>query len=478
MQLVIPLSKNGESLTRQLYSGLRAAILEGKLGPGERLPSTRDFAEQLGVSRTIVLLAFEQLLAEGFVEGRKGSGTYVSAALGAMRPRSVGATAKLALSHFGAMAESAVAAMNSPRFTAKGVRYDFSYTRGAIEGFPLEAWQRILMRNARRATVRAHDYGPAGGSAALREAIAAHLRRSRAVACGAEQVIVVNGSQQALDLAARVLLERGQRVAIEDPHYQGAREVFRAWGAQLCPVPVDDNGIDIEKLPHKAKLAFVTPSHQFPTGAVLPLSRRVALLDWAKRENAVIIEDDYDGEFRYGGQPVESMQGLDTEGRVIYTGTFSRTVFPALRLGYLVAPKSLVAALTSAKWLCDRHTATLEQETLAEFISSGAYERHLARARRANAKRRSALLAAIEAQLGGRVRVTGESSGTHVVLWPRTRMKEDPIIAAAAQQSVGIYGTSQYYLGKSRRTGLMLGYARMREEEIREGIRRLARVLE
>lgn len=231
------------------------------------------------------------------------------------------------------------------------------------------------------------------------------------------------------------------------------------------------------RLPENARVCFVTPSHQFPTGAILPLGRRLALLEWAKRRNSVIVEDDYDGEFRYEGQPVESLQGLDPEGRIIYVGTFSRTVFPALRVGYLIVPVSLTAAFTAAKWLNDQHSATLEQQTLAEFIASGAYERHLRRVRRTNAARREALLDAIHTYLGDRVTVTGDGAGAHVVLWPKQRISEDGVIAQAASREVGIYGISRYFLRKPSRTGIMLGYSRLREVEIREGIRRLGEVL-
>jgi GntR family transcriptional regulator/MocR family aminotransferase len=347
-----------------------------------------------------------------------------------------------------------------------------------VESFPFELWRRILLRHARRASLRTLDYGPAAGSLALREAICAHLRRSRAVISDASQAIVVNGSQQALDLAARVLLERGDRVAIEDPHYQGARKVFQAAGANLHAVPVDADGLDPSKLPAHARIAFVTPSHQLPTGAILPLARRLALLAWAKRAGAVVIEDDYDGEFRYHGQPLESMQGLDTEGRVIYLGTFSRTVFPALRIGYLITPKSLAPALTGAKWLADRHTSTLEQEALAEFIATGAYERYLRRARRLNARRRDALLEAIDRYLGSRVTVTGDASGVHLVVWPRGRASEKAIIARAAARQVAVYGISGYFLRPHRHAGLILGYSRMKEPELREGVRRLAEALD
>jgi GntR family transcriptional regulator/MocR family aminotransferase len=335
----------------------------------------------------------------------------------------------------------------------------------------------MLLRVARSASVSALDYGAAAGNVALREAITTHVRRSRSVACDASQVIVVNGSQQALDLIARVLITSGDDVAIEDPSYQGTREILRAAGARILPVAVDRDGLNPNKLPSTARIAFVTPSHQFPTGAILPLARRLELLEWAKRKSAIIVEDDYDGEFRYEGQSLDSLQGLDRQGRVIYIGTFSRTIFEALRIGYLIAPRNLVSAFSAAKWLCDRHTATLEQETLARFISSGMYERHLRRVRRRNAARREALLSAIRLHLRDRVEVAGDGAGAHVVLWPRHKVSEESVIAAAAARGVRVYGISGYCVTKSRRTGIMLGYTRMNETQIREGIRRLGEVL-
>jgi GntR family transcriptional regulator/MocR family aminotransferase len=290
-------------------------------------------------------------------------------------------------------------------------------------------------------------------------------------------VIVVNGSQQALDLIVRVLIEPGDPVAIEDPSYQGTREALSAAGATLMPVAVDREGLNPATLPTSARMAFVTPSHQFPTGAILPLARRLALLDWARRRQALIVEDDYDGEFRYDGQPLETLHGLDGGGRVIYIGTFSRTLFSSLRIGYLVVPSALVPALTAAKWLADRHTATLEQETLAEFIRSGMYERHLRRLRRRNAQRRSALLESLHAHVGGRVELTGEGAGAHIVLWPRRRLSESAVIAAAAARGVGVYGVSPYRVKQRLPAGIMLGYSRMSEQEIREGVRRLSDVL-
>jgi len=476
MQLLIPLSK-GEPLFRQVYAGLRQAILSGTFRAGDRVPSTRDLAEQLGISRTVVVLAYELLLAEGFVAGRSGSGTYVPAGLSTARPRGSGKPSQLRLSRFGAAAAAMASRVQFPEPRVTPLPYDFAYGRSDVDCFPFEPWRRILRRRARQTRIRELDYGPSAGSEALREAICAHLRRSRAVACEPSQMIVVNGSQQALDLIARVLIEPADGVVIEDPSYQGTREILRAGGARLHAVAVDRDGLDPAALPVRARVAFVTPSHQFPTGAILPLARRQALLHWARRRNAVIVEDDYDGELRYQGKPLESLQGLDTEGRVIYVGTFSRTIFSALRIGYLIVPKSLLPAFTAAKWLCDRHTATLEQETLADFISTGMYERHLRRLRRRNAASRHALLEALHEHIGDRIEVTGADAGAHIVLWPRKRISEDAVVAAAASRGVGVYGVNGYFLKPSSRPGILLGYSRMREAEIREGVRRLAEIV-
>jgi len=477
VQLALSFSAQHGPMFRQLYVALREAILTGSFRVGDKLPSTRDLAEQLGVSRTVVLAAYDQLLAEGFAKGRSGSGTYVASGSveAAERPRRAEQSVKLRLARFGSAA--AIAAVSVPRERPRPLPYDFAYGRSDVELFPLEMWRRILLRCARKMPLSGFDYGPAGGNVALREAISIHLRRSRAVVCDPSQIIIVNGSQQGLDLIARVLIERGDRVVIEDPGYQGTTEVLRAAGARLLPVSVDHDGLNPSKLPSGARIAFVTPSHQFPTGAILPLARRLTLLEWARRENAVLVEDDYDGEFRYEGRPVESLQGLDRGGRVVYIGTFSRTVFPSLRIGYVIAPEQLVPAFTSAKWLADRQTATLEQQALAEFISSGLYERYLRRVRRRNSARRAALLDAIDTYVGDRVDVTGDGAGAHVALWPRRRMNEDALIMDAESRGVRIYGMSRYFQRRPSRPGFILGYARTTEREIREGIRRLGESL-
>ena len=475
--MLIPLKKGSEPLSRQVYQWIRHAIVERALAPGVALPSTRELAEENSISRTVVVQAYDQLIAEGFIAGRRGSGTYVSEHLHTATARLSQRSAPVRLSQFGTVVTSIARRGLSPISKSGVPRYDFAYGKCSLEEFPLAAWRRILLRRTRSASLRSFDYGGAAGDAALREAITGHLRRSRAINCDVSQVVIVNGSQQALDLTIRLLLNPGDTIAVEDPQYHGMRQVLLAARLRVRPVPVDHDGIDLKQMPRHARLAMVTPSHQFPTGAVLPLQRRLALLAWARRANAVIVEDDYDGEFRYEGEPLEPLQSLDRDGRVLYVGTFSRTMFPALRIGYVVAPPPLVPAFVAAKWLADRHTAVLEQETLAEFIASGAYERHLRRTRRANAMRRDALLSAIVRHLGDRVTITGSRSGTHIVLWPRAKVSEAETITRAALAGVGIYGIAGYYLRKPTQAGFVMGYANLTVTQIGEGIRRLSEVL-
>jgi GntR family transcriptional regulator / MocR family aminotransferase len=476
--MLIPLQRtSGESLSRQVYLWIRQAIVGLALRPGEALPSTRELAEQNSISRTVVVQAYDQLIAEGFITGRRGSGTYVSEHLHPPPSRAPQRVLPVRLSRYGAAATSITRRGLSPIRQAQQIRYDFAYGRCSLDEFPLAAWRRILMRRTRTAPLRSFDYGAAAGDLALRQAITGHLRRSRAIHCDVSQVVIVNGSQQALDFTIRLLLNPGDTIAVEDPQYHGMRQVLFASRLRVQPVPVDSDGIDLSRMPRRTKLVLVTPSHQFPTGAVLPLQRRLALLDWARRVNALIVEDDYDGEFRYEGEPLEPLQSLDRDGRVLYVGTFSRTIFPALRIGYVVAPPPLVSAFIAAKWLADRHTAVLEQETLAEFIDTGAYERHLRRTRRANAIRREALLSSIERHLGDRVTVTGSRSGTHIVLWPKAGLSEETVIARAAAVGVGIYGIAGYYLRQPSPPGFLLGYANLTVAQIREGIRRLGEVM-
>jgi GntR family transcriptional regulator/MocR family aminotransferase len=476
------------ALYEQVYESLRAAILEGRLAPGARLPSTRALASDIGVSRTTVLLAYDQLLAEGYVSSRTGSGTFVASELPeplpiAARPGGAPADAPPRLSAYGERVRAGAGGATLPPWRRRpALQFDFRYGLPAVEEFPHQVWRRLLARRARAASLSSLQYGSPEGYGPLRAAIADYLRRSRAVACAPEQVVIVNGSQQALDLAARLLLDPGDTVLIEEPQYQGARKVFLAAGARLVPVPVDAEGLDVAALPATTpapRLAYVTPSHQFPTGAVMSVSRRLSLLAWAAAAGAYVLEDDYDSEFRYEGRPVEAVQGLDRAGRVIYVGTLSKVLFPALRIGYLVLPPPLVEPFAMAKWLNDRHTATLEQQALADFISEGHFERHLRRSRTRNAALRTALLEALDEGFGDRIEISGANAGVHLLVWLRDADPGDvpALVERAGRAGVGIYSVAPYFAGAPPRAGLLLGYASMTERSIRAGVRKLAEAI-
>jgi GntR family transcriptional regulator/MocR family aminotransferase len=476
-------------LSQRLYRGLRRAILDGRLTPGARLPSTRALASDLGLSRNVVVEAFQQLLGEGYVDARTGSGTYVSrtlpdAPLEPWKARKPGRERPLRQPSLSPQARQvlALAPLPPPGGAVRpGLRYDFQYGVPALPDFPHQEWSRIVTRRARGITLATLRYGRVLGYGPLRKAIASYLSRSRGIVATPAQIVVVNGTQQGLDLIARLLVRPGDRVVVEEPCYQAARQVFQTIGARLLPTAVDDRGLDTAHLPSRVdvRIAYVTPSHQFPLGGILPLQRRLELLRWAERSNAYIVEDDYDSEYQYEGRPVEAVQGLDRSGRVLYVGTLSKVLFPSLRIGYLIVPGSLIPALASLRFLTDGHTPTFEQAVLTDFISEGHFERHLRRSRERNKARRAVLMQALEAHLGDSVQMAGASAGVHVVLWLRRVAPErlDALIAAAAERGLGIYSIAPYYLEHPRRAGLLLGYASLGEREIREGIALLARVL-
>jgi GntR family transcriptional regulator/MocR family aminotransferase len=360
--------------------------------------------------------------------------------------------------------------------------YDFRYGAPSFTDFPHETWCRVMARRARRVTLRDLDYGTPEGLPALREAIADYAGRARAIACTPDQIIVVNGSQQALDLAARALVDAGDVVLMEEPHYRGARTVMRAAGAKIETIAVDDHGLRTDELAGRrtpSRLAIVTPSHQFPTGAVMPLGRRLELLSWARRSEACIFEDDYDSEYRYSGRPIEALAALDDSGCVLYAATFSKVMFPSLRLGYMILPERLIEPIRSVKALMDTGGPNLAQAALVDFIREGHFERHLHRTRMRNASRRAAILDAIERYLGGRAQVSGINAGLHLMLWlrdlPASRSRE--LRMRAARAGVGVYSVDPFYLNPPKHLGLLLGYASMREKQIAEGIRRFAAVV-
>jgi GntR family transcriptional regulator/MocR family aminotransferase len=482
--MIVRLEGDGP-LNQRLYRGLRRAILDGILAPASRLPSTRALAGDLTVSRNVVLMAFAQLIDEGYAEARGGSGTFVSATLPDPRlaPRDTrakhhAADARPPLSSHArrVMALAPLPAVGRP--PRPGLLFDFRYGVPAAAEFPQDTWTRLVVRRSRSMSIGTLGYGRALGVLPLRRAIAEYVTRTRGVAASFEQVVIVNGSQQALDLIARLLVDRGDRVAIEEPSYLSARHVFLAAGARLLPVPVDEHGIDVSRLPRResVRLAYVTPSHQFPLGGVLPLARRLELLGWANETGALIVEDDYDSEFWYDGRPVEAIQGVDATGRVLYVGTFSKVLFPSLRLGYLIVPESLVPALAALKFLMDRHAPVFEQEVLCDFLAHGHFERHVRRARTRNAARRAAMLDAFRETLGDRAEIVGENAGIHMVVWLRDVVPSrlDDLIARAAGGGVGIYSVAPYYIAPPAKAGLLLGYAGLTEQEIRDGVRVLA----
>ncbi|MGH3144595.1 MAG: PLP-dependent aminotransferase family protein [Rubrobacter sp.] len=470
---------------RQLYGGVRRAILSGLIPAGTRLPSTRALAAELGVSRTTAVTAFELLLAEGYLEGHVGSGTFVAGSLPddllSVRERVARdpgpARSGHRLSDRGALLAAtpatAVRDRGSPRAFRPGVP--------ALDEFPDGVWRRVAGKVWRRPSGGLLGYGDPAGYWPLREAISGHLRTARGVRCEAEQVIVVSGSQQALDLAARVLLDPGDAVWIEDPGYAGARGALSGAGARLVPVSVDGEGLDvargIEREPG-ARLACVTPSHQYPLGVTMSLGRRLELLGWAASSGAWVVEDDYDSEYRYTGRPLEALQGLDTGERVLYVGTFSKVLFPALRLGYLVVPPDLVDAFTAARELTDRHPPTVDQAVLADFIAEGHFLRHLRRMRALYAGRQEALVEEAAHRLGGLLDVGPAAAGMHLVGWLPEGVGDREASRRAARGGVEAPPVSLYGSTPQGRGALMLGYAAVGEREIGEAVQRLAEALE
>lgn len=475
-------------VSQQIYDSIKAQIAEGLYGAGKSLPSTRSLATELGVSRTTVTAAYDQLVAEGYLDTRQGAKAKVKAqAALKVRPVAPGAdrraTASRAvrLSAFGRRVVGFPPPQDMPRLAS-----DFRYGDLSASDFPTLAWRRALNATLLRRQPRL-TYDDPRGAADLRFALQGYLWRARGLRCNADEIIVVNGSQQALDLCTRLLVDPGDRVVIENPCYPAARQTFAAAGATLIPIRVDQDGLQTDRLAaaKTARFAFITPSHQFPLGSVMSVNRRQQLLAWAQRIGAYVIEDDYDGEYRFDTRPIEALQTLDSAGVVIYVGTLSKTLSPRLRLGYLVVPPALADAFVAAKRLADRHAPSPEQMALATFIASGGYERHVRRIRRRNGERRAAALAAMSAEFGDRVTVVGAAAGLHMVVWfnDLSRRQEADFIARARAAEVGVYPVTPLYDHPASRdrpdmAGIVLGYAGLDERAIRNGMRRLAAVLD
>ncbi len=481
--LPLTVSPGGKELWRWLRDELRAAILSGRLKRGTRMPSSRGLARQYQCSRGTVVMAFDHLRAEGYIEARKGTGTFVALALpddslAASRPpiRLPKQSSRAGLSKRGRTATDKVSTLPASRSLGKAFR---SY-EPAIDLFPVNLWSRIAGRVVRRAPRSLYGQGDARGYAPLRKAIAEYVGSARGVRCDADQVLVTAGTQQALDLIARLLLDPGDAVWMEDPGYPGAAFAFRAAGARIVPVPVDDQGIQIEwarRRRYRAKLAYVTPANQFPTGVKLSLSRRLQLLHWALAEGAWIVEDEYDAEYRYFGRPVPALQSLDESGSVIYLGTFTKMLFNSLRLGFAVLPQRLVDAFAAGRSLTDRHAPTLEQAILAEFILEGYFAHHVRRMRQVYAERISVLVEAARRCLGGTLDVQHAASGMRTIGWLRNPEKDLEVAERARAHGLELAALSQFALRHLPPPGLVLGFAGCAPAELRRGVDVLASVL-
>ncbi|AOI95348.1 MocR-like pyridoxine biosynthesis transcription factor PdxR [Burkholderia sp. LA-2-3-30-S1-D2] len=470
-------------LTGQIFRQLRTAIVDGRLEGGARLPSTRDLAKQLGVSRKTTLDAFERLVAEGFLNTRAGDGTFVADGL-ARVPHAAASTPSLVEATPPVHAVDARALWNDlPDALAMPAPQDtpaFDFRGGVTDKtlFPFDAWRRCLHHALRQQARGPGQYHDPAGDPQLRGAIARYVAFSRAVACGWDDVLVTQGAQQALDLIARVVVRPGDVVAVENPGYPPARAAFASLGATVIGVPVDAHGLIVERLPDDARLVYVTPSHQFPLGMPMTLDRRVALLEWALRRRAVIIEDDYDGEFRFEGRPVESLKSLDRTGLVAYVGTFSKTIFPELRIGYAIPPRALRGALAKAKQIVDWHTCTLTQAALARFMHEGDFARHLRRVQKHYDARRKMLLAHLRGSLAPWFDPIVPTAGIHLAAHLKPGLDEAALVRAAREHDIGLYGIAAFHVGSAARAGLLFGYGGIDALRIDTALAKLAALLD
>ncbi len=461
MDLHVSLAGPGD-LGARIYRQLQEAVIDGRLRAGERLPPTRELAKQLAVSRNTVALAYERLTAEGFLVGRVGAGTFVCA------------TPPGLVSSAPAAARPVWQGVRAPSEMTGTPEYDFRVGIPDMHEFPMDVWRRVLMRELRELPPSSTCYGEPAGHAGLRVEIARQIGLSRSVRADPADLIVTQGAQQALDLIGRVLVAPGDVVAVEEPGYPPARELFASLGASVVGVPVDDEGVVVSAIPAAARLVYTTPSHQFPLGMPMSLDRRAALLDWAHRRDAMVIEDDYDTEFRFADRPLEPLHALDRGDRVLYVGTFSKTMLPVLRLGFLVAPRSLRTSLRAAKLLTDRHGDLTTQGALARFLADGLFTRHVRRSARAYAARRNLILSTLARDFASRLVVLPATAGLHLTVRP-----VDPtypvadLVTRAVAAGVAVESLGEYCLDRPS-PGLVLGYGSVRLASIEPGLRLLS----
>jgi GntR family transcriptional regulator/MocR family aminotransferase len=469
-------------LHKQIYDTFRDMIVSRNLGAGQQIPSTRALASELKISRIPVLTAYAQLLAEGYFEARVGAGTFVC---GSLPEQQTFPETRSVQSHPVRSGPRHVAkrALLLPRQeTHPWVRGlgPFSASQAAYDHFPFQIWSNLVMRHCRNPRASALHYGPVLGFEALRDAICTYLRTSRAVRCDPQQIMIVSGSQQALEISARVLLDPADAAWLEEPGYWLARNVLTASGCRLVPVPVDKEGMNVSvgiKLHRKARVAYVTPSHQYPLGVTMSASRRFQLLGWAQSCGSWIIEDDYDSEYRYENMPIASLQGLDHNSRVIYIGTFSKTLFPSLRLGYVVIPADLVERFTVVRQAIDLSPSHLYQAVLNDFMREGHFARHIRRMRILYGERRTAFVEAIGREFGSALEVLGAQAGMHLVVPLPKGFRDREIAASGARKGLWLWPLSPSYIGKAARQGLILGFGNTRPAEMPQSVHQLKNIL-
>lgn len=474
--------RGGIPIYQQLYDWFRQAITAGQLRPGQRVPSTRNLAAELKISRMPVLGAFEQLHSEGYLETFLGAGTCVSRSipLDTLSPATAQARKGLheTVENRGPrrMSRRGVALTRAPAQTWLDNLGAFRVSLPALDHFPISIWSKLVARHSRKPPRGIMAYGDAKGYLPFREAIAEYLGAVRGVRCESSQILVTTGSQQALQISAQVLLDPKDRVWMEEPGYPGARQALITVDADLVPVPVDHDGLNVAEIIRRARDAravYVTPSHQYPMGMTMSATRRMLLLNWAARYGAWIIEDDYDSEYRFGSRPIASLQGLDTDGRVIYVGTFSKVLFPALRLGYVVVPKDLVRAFSAARDAADIFSSTLYQAVMTDFIREGHFARHIRRMRMLYMERRRALVNALHIHMGDMAEVTGAEAGMHLVALLPPGVHDVEVSRKAAEKGISAIPLSSCYLKPPRRGGLILGYGGASAQQIHDGIRKI-----
>ena len=459
-----------KNLSGEIYRQIRRAIADGRLRPGDCLPASRDLARSLQVSRTTVTVAYDRLAGEGFLTSRIGAGTFVGDHFAPSRARSRSVPTEGVL-HPRPLWDS----IKLSHAFAKPAEFDFRTGLPDASLFPHEAWRRLLNRELRAQVASAAVYDESGGHRGLREAIARHAGVSRGLQVSPGDVTITNGAQQALDLIGRALVAPGDRVAVEDPGYAPPRYLFSSLGARVQGVPVDDEGIVVDAIARDTRLVYVTPSHQYPLSVTMSLPRRLALLEWAARNNAAIIEDDYDSEFRFDERPLEPLQTLDTSGRVVYVGSFSKTLLPALRLGFLVTPGCCTAAVHKAKYVSDWHTSTLIQAVLARFIDDGGFARHLRKVGRVYAERRALIANILKRDLAEHLMIVPSVAGLHITTLARKASTEQINAAfdCAAEQGIQLQRLAKFYFEQPARAGLLFGYGAIPTANIPQALRKL-----